>query len=406
MSELDRLIGAHARIATPSPSQREAARALLAAQWEPSATASRRVAGEARRRRFGAVVATALAAAVVVALWPSGSGPGSGSVRPVSVASAASVCRSSAHGPGAACLRAIGAVAAVQGTPSVDDVVYQRAIWSVSFVRVGPHRGGRVDRRLRGAKAAFGITRYGTEETWVAPGRGARVQYSVEGHARPATVADARVWRASGSPDLDRIMGPRGGWGPRVQTVRPSGISELLLGTGALNEVLPSPDPLRGLPVEPAALHERLRTLAWRQRTERSGDGDGACKQRLSDCPPTYRALFEEFALIDATTLLRYPFAGPALRKALFGVLATIPGVRSLGTLRDPAGRLGAAIFLPGHGPDGQNVALFATRTSRLLAVGAADAPRVDHIQWSRIERVAAATVGRIGERPPRHRAR
>lgn len=398
MSEFDRLVAAHACVAAPGEPQTAAARRRLAALWAPEANAGGVPAPAAHRRRVVAIAGLVLAAVAFVAFWPSGSG----SVRPVSAASAASLCRATANGPAAPCLNAIGAVAAVQPAPSSAAVTYQRAIWNVSSARFGPRGAYRVDRPLSGATAAFSVSRYGEEETWVAPGLGARAQYSIEGHARPSTVADARVWRASGSPDLDRLMGPRGGWGPRRRSVGPSGINELLLGAGELSSVLPSPDPLRGMPVEPEALHQYLRTLAWRQRTERSGEGDDACKLKLSDCPAGIRATVEDFALIDVPVLLRYPFAPPALRKGLFGVFAAIPGVRSLGTLRDPAGRLGAAILLPGDGNDGQNVILFAPATSRLLAIGSTDLPRIDHIHWTRIEGVQTATVARIGVRPHR----
>ena len=72
-----------------------------------------------------------------------------------------------------------------------------------------------------------------------------------------------------------------------------------------------------------------------------------------SSCETAVCTLFER-----ATALLQGPDIGatPALRQALFQVLATVPGVEDLGTTTDPSGQSGVELALVEHQPAGTTV--------------------------------------------------
>ena len=86
-------------------------------------------------------------------------------------------------------------------------------------------------------------------------------------------------------------------------------------------------DDLYALPTEAGALESRLRATAL----------DG---MRDEDT--------ELFALVG--DLLRESPAPPTLRKALWEVMARVPGVRLVGTVKDSSGRPGVAVERGGHG--------------------------------------------------------
>ena len=68
----------------------------------------------------------------------------------------------------------------------------------------------------------------------------------------------------------------------------------------------------------------------------------------LRDCSPATRRTIEGRYGTNITTLLRYPFAPPKLRRTLLHLLGTIPGrTAPRCAFRDPAGRRGAAILIP-----------------------------------------------------------
>lgn len=300
----------------------------------------------------------------------------------------------------AACF--VGAAASESGTATAraskanDPVIYWRSNWHHATMYVSS-KGRPVPNP---ADAVYAVARDASEEYWVSRRHGARVQYGRDGAAYLPTAADKRAWEKAGSPDLDKLMGPVSVWGPRRTTVSARRIDELLLGGGELVNLLPAGAPLRDLPTEVAALQAALQTLAWRQRTELSGEGDADCRATMSACPHGVQGRIEDLAPSFATTLLEYPFAPRQLRMALIDALSTFPGARDVGTIRDPAGRAGAAILLPEGVHDGLDVLVVDRVKGRLLAVGMARNRDLDEIMWAKAIAVRKATVGRIGARP------
>lgn len=286
------------------------------------------------------------------------------------------------------------ATAGASGTS--DRVTYWRSTWHHATMYVG--RAGRPV--LNPAAALYAIARDASEEYWVSRRDGARVQYGRDGAAYLPTAADRRAWKKAGSPDLDKLMGPASVWGPRRTTVSARKLDELLLGGGELVNLLPAGAPLRDLPVDATALQAALQTLAWRQRTEISREGDAACRASLPACPEDVRGRIDDLAPSFATTLLEYPFAPKRLRVALIDALRTLPGARDAGTIRDPAGRAGSAILLPKGVHDGLDVLVIDRVSDRLFAVGMARNRDLDEIMWSKVIAVRRATVARIGARP------
>jgi len=353
--------------------------------------------GAARRHRRGVragAIAGLIAGAAVLALslWP---GDGSGPAGP-STALAARLCVQSGPGPATACLDALGALAAADDVLAKGKVFYRRDLWSQSITYVGP--SGRPQPGPRGP-GVFGIVRAGTQELWVTPDRSGRVEYGPAQRPYLPSDADERAWRAAGRPNLDHLAG------------RPSRRDELpprdfdageldavLLGNGELAEALPKGDPLRDLPTEPAALARELRRIGWYQRVRLSGEGP--CAPDLHDCSTGTRRNIEGRYGTNITTLLRYPFTPPRLRRALLHLLGAIPGAQRLGALRDPTGRRGAAINIPERLNDGLNIILFDLATGRLLADGHADDGTPTTLRWHDIYDLKVGSVSRVGQRP------
>jgi hypothetical protein len=351
--------------------------------------------GAWRRRglRVGAIAGLGAAVAVLaISLWP---GDGSTPAGP-SAALASRLCVQSGPGPAAACLDALGDLAAADDVLAEGKVFYRRDLWSQSIMYIGPD--GRPQIQPRGP-GVFGIVRAGTQELWVAPDRSGRLEYGPAERPYLPSEADKRAWRAAGSPNLDRLAG-----GPTHRDdLRPRSFSagELdaeLLGNGELVDALPKGDPLRDLPTEPEALARELQRIGWYQRVHISGEGP--CAADLHDCSAATRRNIEGRYGTNITTLLRYPFAPPELRRSLLHLLGTIPGAQRLGALRDPAGRLGAGILIPENLNDGLNVIVFDLATGRLLADGHADDGTPATLRWHDVYDLKVGAVDRIGQRP------
>jgi hypothetical protein len=356
--------------------------------WSPGAPRRHR-----RALRLGAIACLAGATAVLaVSLWP---GDGSSPAGP-STALAARLCVQSGPGPAAACLDALGALAAADNVLAEGKVFYRRDLWSQSIMYIGPD--GRPQAQTRGP-GVFGIVRAGTHELWVAPDRSGREQYGPAERPYLPSAADERAWRAAGSPDLDRLAG---GSTHRDDLARRSfsagELDEVLLGNGGLVDALPKGDPLRDLPTEPQALARELQRIGWYQRVHVSGEGP--CAPDLHDCSAATRRNIEGRYGTNITTLLRYPFASPELRRALLHLLGAIPGAQRLGALRDPAGRRGAGILIPERLNDGLNVIVFDLATGRLLADGPADDGTPATLRWHDVYDLKVDGVQRIGQRP------
>jgi hypothetical protein len=139
---------------------------------------------------------------------------------------------------------------------------------------------------------------------------GARIQ--------PASAADAEAYREDGSP------------GPNENSAAGIAIPDPPDGPELAGDSIFEGDPTR-LPVDPAKL--RMTMLTWVR------DHGG-----LPAHPDAW--LFRE-----ATKLLDSParIPSPAVRGALYRMLAGLPGVRSLGTVRDPLGRPSVGVALREH---------------------------------------------------------
>jgi hypothetical protein len=393
MDELDRVRAAHATVPSPDAPTVDRARRRLA---DAVGAASIRAAPRRRRQRSVRLTAVAGLAGVVavlaVALWPSSE---SGPAGPSS-ALAARMCVQSGTGPATACLDALGDLAAADDVLAGGKVFYRRDLWTQSTMYVRPD--GRPEAAPH-ARGSFAIVRAGSQELWVAPDRSGRVIYGPAQRPYLPSAADERAWRAAGNPDLERLAGGaqhREDLAPQEFTE--GQLDKVLLGSGALDEVLPQGDPLRGLSTEPTALARELRRIAWYQRVRISGEGP--CAQDLHDCSPSTRRNIASQYGGNLRTLLRYPFASPDLRRALLHLLGDLPGARRMGAVRDPAGRRGAAIVVPESINDGLNVIVFDLATGRLLADGHADDGTVATLRWQDVYDLKVGGVGKIGERP------
>ena len=290
------------------------------------------------------------------------------------VAEASRAC--AAVGAPRACLQALSDVAAAQRVLAAGRVFYTRNDFTISTTYVGAD--GRPT--AAPADAAYVVSRTVPEEMWLAPDGSGRLAYGDERPPAPAGPADKRAWRAAGAPDLETLVGPPAEWGPKVQEFGRGELESALLFNSNLEAVLPKRDPLSVLPREPGELAEFLRDAARKQRPE-------GPESNVSNTFGT-----------DVTTFLRYPLTPPELRAALLEVLATVPGARAIGTIRDGAGRVAAAIALPPDMNDGQDIVAFDPATSRLLAEGMSDGS--GGVRWHMVYGVTTAAVDAVGDRP------
>jgi len=290
----------------------------------------------------------------------------------------------------------LGALPAAEDVLAGGKVFYQRDRWTQSTMYVGPD--GRPSASTRG-RGVFAIVRAGAQELWIAPGRSGRVVYGRAQRPYLPSAADKRAWRAAGRPDIDRLAG-----GPRhredlpTQVFNASQLDNVLLGNGELDAALPQGAPLRDLPAEPTALARELHRIAWYQRVRISGDTP--CAEDLHDCSPATRQNIDSRYGGNLTTLLRYPFASRDLRRTLLNLLEALPGARRIGTLRDPAGRVGAAVVVPESANDGLNVIVFDRTAGRLLADGHSEDGTVARLRWHDVYDLKVGRVSKIGQRP------
>ena len=187
---------------------------------------------------------------------------------------------------------------------------------------------------------------------------------------------DERAWRADGAPDLEKLMGAPGEWGPKKQDFGPGELDKTLIFNSNLEAVLPKDDPLSVVPRDPRELSAFLSAAAEKQRPE---GPESVVRDTFAD---------------DALTFLRYPRTPDDLRAALIEVLATRPGTRALGEIRDSADRPVTALQLASGGGV---VVAYDPATWRLMATGYKVA---DGVRWNMTYALAAAAVEKIGDRP------
>ena len=101
--------------------------------------------------------------------------------------------------------------------------------------------------------------------------------------------------------------------------------------------------------------------LAWQGLPTQPAALEAAIVQRFEGGTASNAITF-----LLATGVLNYT-APPAVRSALFRMLATVPGVRYLGKVTDPLGRTGDTIALIQHRPRGDIVVIFDPKTSQVL---------------------------------------
>jgi hypothetical protein len=126
---------------------------------------------------------------------------------------------------------------------------------------------------------------------------------------------------------------------------------------------------LQQLPTDPTALERRLRDGALRDGLRLPEPG-GMNRCRRPTPTQRCRGLIEADANVDifqaATWLLARPITPPALRAALFRVLARLEGIRVLGPMTDEQGRSGTAVAITFDGL--RHELIFDPRSSLLLA--------------------------------------
>jgi hypothetical protein len=389
---LERLRDAHDEVPAPDAASVAYARAVL-----DDAIAARPAARPLRRsvRRVLALAAPlAVAAVVVVALLP-GRGAGPAHVTYGPTPAVASACLSGPSGSAGSCLQALGAVAGAQPVAG-NGVRYLRNHWLHALAHFGP-RDVPADHRTA---HPFDLVRWTSEELWLAPDGSGKLAYGNDEPPVFPTSADRRAWQRSGSPGLQRLMPPADHWGPKVVRFEAADAGQWLLGGGELYQALPRDHPLSEMPLDPKALRAYLMRIAWIQRTKISGEGP--CAADLHDCSAATRRNIRAMFGSDVVTLLRYPYAPPALRRALFAVMSGLPGTRLLGPIHDPAGRRAVAIEVPPSLDDGLGIIAFDPRRAALIAIGASDRPRSSEIRWGTLFAVASGVVGKVGERPRR----
>jgi hypothetical protein len=377
-SELDRLRAAYGPLDAPLP-------AGTRAQVERVLAGAPR---RARRRRLAPALAAgglAVGAIVVVALLPGSS------TRAPSVASARAAC--APKGAAGGCGRALGRVLAGASIPGTGEVLYRRGTWIplVFTISARPsHDPNHI--RLAAAHVPFTVVREATEELWLAPDGSGRETHTDGGRAQPQSPADEAAWRAAGSPDLQSLVPNPEGMRPLSQTVDARAV---YLGANGLYDFLPHDgDPLRPIPHDPAALAGWLRDRAFKERA----GSDPGCHPDGSGCNAGVLRTLKDTYIGDIQTLLDYPATPPDLRAALVTLLGEAPGARSLGLVRDPAGREVAAIRVAAGDAGTASIIAFDPDTGELRATGATG-PR-GTIRWSTAYAIDARRVPAIGDRP------
>jgi hypothetical protein len=181
--------------------------------------------------------------------------------------------------------------------------------------------------------------------------------------AKPATSADAEVWRRAGSPggfEVEIPISPgavrtkprtvfKAEPGPARTAGSPlvDGDKVLWLGRNATMQ------DLRSLPSDPERLRAELMRLYDGQGTEGGGSARAG-----------------EWLYSVAVGLVMDGPVRPEVRAAAFRMLAGLPSVKSLGKVRDPRGRTGDAIAVDRRTPGGvvRNRMIIDTATGTALA--------------------------------------
>ena len=329
-----------AATAGPATAGREAAELAGTARRAPRGPSYRRRAG------FAAVGAAAAAVAVAVATVPGGaSGPGGTAPARPGPAGRAGDGAGQAAGLSASQILLVAADKAALAPAT-------GARWQLHTLSGGQvlTTGGYfIDHRY---DTELWVPTAAAEPTW-------RIMHDLG--ARPATPADVAAWKQAGAPtrwtiplrkltpdeqrqqaekiQINRKLNPNGPLirAPKAQTMTAAGGAPFAAredSHGTVGVIANKPRTLAevaALPTDPAALQ------AWLEREIRAGyRRDGGTGRSMS------ADLFEQGMQIAS----HLPVS-PALRSATFRMLASLPGVRAVGQVRDPLGRAGYAVGLP-----------------------------------------------------------
>lgn len=168
--------------------------------------------------------------------------------------------------------------------------------------------------------------------------------------------SDAAYWRAHGGPHLQV--------GATQSETIPAGGYFIDVGKGQLTrrQVL-------ALPTTPRAMYDRLAPTP-KQLARLLRDPSSRLRTYVAQLKAEWGSVERYFAWVRfnaiASTFQQSPMP-PAVRSAMYGALALIPGVRSIGTDRDLVGRRGAAIVFDNHFNGYRTELIFDPRTSALL---------------------------------------
>jgi hypothetical protein len=181
----------------------------------------------------------------------------------------------------------------------------------------------------------------GTVQTWVAADGSGRQVTTTDPTPRFYTAADRAAWLAEGSPPGAILPSQL----TTTQVFGPTTASEV-------NGPIPLYD-VSGLPSDPTTLSRILNNENPGAQSLGTLPAGIKSLDFASSCSTAACTLFER-----AAALLQGPDIGvtPALRQALFQVLAAVPGVEDLGTTTDPSGQSGVSLALVERRPAGTSV--------------------------------------------------
>jgi len=206
--------------------------------------------------------------------------------------------------------------------------------------------------------------------------------------AHPQTAADVAAWRRDGSPARWVVTFP--GSGPEGTTVP---MTRELRARPSAPVIKTSSIPCLVAPGEPVPKHGTCVRIepAYRLPTDPAKLARALAGGELARDPAGATGALFLLAggqiLSDAGPLMGKPVT-PETRAAVFRAIADLPGVRSLGTMRDPLGRQGVAIATTTRREQGtgelERWLIIDPATARLLAVEDVALTASTSSQWAR----------------------
>ena len=206
--------------------------------------------------------------------------------------------------------------------------------------------------------------------------------------AHPQTAADVAAWRRDGSPARWVVTFP--GSGPEGTTVP---MTRELRARPSAPVIKTNSIPCLAAPGEPVPKHGTCVRIepAYRLPTDPTKLAQALAGGELARDPEGATGALFLLAggqiLSDAGPLMGKPVT-PETRAAVFRAIADLPGVRSLGAMRDPLGRQGVAIATTARREQGtgglERWLIVDPATARLLAVEDVALTPSTSSQWAR----------------------